>query len=601
MSKLSLSPACSALHAARRSTDSPLAGRRRSDIGSLLGRATMAALGSAMLAGAAHAQITTESIESGVVTPAQMASTLAGDSITVSNVTYNGAPVAAGLFANALAPIGIETGVILSSGAIANVVGPNNDDDRSLNNGRPGDADLDGLVGGGTLDAASLEFDFVSPAATISFRYVFGSEEYNEFVNTEFNDVFALFVNGVNCAMVPGTSQAVSINTVNLGLNSVFFVNNSPPTLDTQLDGLTTMLQCEAVVVPGATNRLKLVIADRADRILDSAIFFDANSLVAGFAPIAKLVAVPDTGTAPLTVSFLTAGSGDQDGPLASHIIDFGDGSVPTSADGPPPPTIEHSYTAAGTYTAQLTVTDSDGNTATATATVEVQASTDLAIVKSATQGSARVGDNITYTLVATNNGPSAATGVVVTDTLPAGLGVVSANATQGSCSVAGSQVSCAIGTLPPGGLASITLIASANAAGIVVNTASIGGVQADPLPANNSSSATVAVVLRSPTLVAEPAVISALPGLQLRLRFEARLSDGGAGVAGRSLVFTAGGQNCTSTTDANGVGGCNLTVSRLLATVFRLGYTARFDGDAVYSQTSDRGPIAELLGISLP
>jgi hypothetical protein len=57
-----------------------------------------------------------------------------------------------------------------------------------------------------TFDATVLEFDFVPTFSTVQFQYVFSSEEYSDFSNTSFNDVFAFFVNGVNIAVVPGTS-----------------------------------------------------------------------------------------------------------------------------------------------------------------------------------------------------------------------------------------------------------------------------------------------------------------------------------------------------------------------------------------------------------
>ncbi len=83
------------------------------------------------------------------------------------------------------------------------------------------------IVGAGhaTNDAAVLEFDFVPTQGTASFRYVFASDEYLEFVD-QFNDVFAFYVDGVNIALIPGTNTPVAINTVNPGDNASFFVNN---------------------------------------------------------------------------------------------------------------------------------------------------------------------------------------------------------------------------------------------------------------------------------------------------------------------------------------------------------------------------------------
>src|SRR3990170_754369 len=148
---------------------------------------------------------------SGTLAPADLASTLVGGGITISNVTFTGADVAAGRFSGGTGIIGFESGIILGSGNIVNVVGPNAQDDITTDNGGAGDADLTTLSGFPTNDAAVLEFDFVPVGSSVSFQYVFASDEYNEFVHSEFNDVFAFFINGVNCATVG--SDPVSINT----------------------------------------------------------------------------------------------------------------------------------------------------------------------------------------------------------------------------------------------------------------------------------------------------------------------------------------------------------------------------------------------------
>src|SRR5262249_30374302 len=127
--------------------------------------------------------------------------------------------------------------------------------------GTPGDPALSAIVGASTFDAAILEFDFVPQFSTVTFRYVFSSEEYNGFVNQPFNDVFAFFINGKNCALLPGSNAPVSINTINNGNpfpgedptphNPEFFRNNArvppanlAPTINTEMDGLTVVLIC---------------------------------------------------------------------------------------------------------------------------------------------------------------------------------------------------------------------------------------------------------------------------------------------------------------------------------------------------------------------
>ncbi|HZJ48918.1 MAG TPA: choice-of-anchor L domain-containing protein, partial [Acidimicrobiia bacterium] len=168
---------------------------------------------------------------------------LVGTGITFENINYVGAEDAIGQFSGGTGIIGFESGVILGSGNINNVVGPNEVDDDTTAHGEPGDADLDAIVDGGTQDAAVLTFDFVPSGNTVQFEYVFASEEYNEFVGSQFNDVFAFFINGSNCATVEGAR--VSVNTINGESNSSFYRNNDLQdgggSIDTEMDGLTVV------------------------------------------------------------------------------------------------------------------------------------------------------------------------------------------------------------------------------------------------------------------------------------------------------------------------------------------------------------------------
>ncbi len=255
---------------------------------------TLVLTGMLIGAPAANAAVLTQSLGVGL-TPTQLAAALVGSGVTVSNAQFAGANIAGGTFSGGGtgggATIGFDTGVILSSGAIASVVGPNTLDDATTVNGQPGDATLDTLLPTGQFseDAAVLSFDFVPDASSVSFKYVFSSEEYNEFVGSEFNDVFGFFVNGTNCATVGG--QPVSVNTINGGnpfgtgaTNPSLFRNNSlndpgPATINTEMDGLTTVLTCTAPVSANQTNTMKLAIADVGDSNYDSNVFIEAGSL----------------------------------------------------------------------------------------------------------------------------------------------------------------------------------------------------------------------------------------------------------------------------------------------------------------------------------
>ncbi len=227
---------------------------------------------------------------SGALEPDDLVDALVGGGVPTSNVTYTGANVAAGTFGGGGSIVGFNSGVILSTGDISFVVGPNQLTSVAALNGTAGDANLTTLAGFPTFDAAVLEFDFVPQTDIALFRFVFGSDEYNEFVHTQFNDVFAFYVNGTNCALVPGSGEPISINTINNGNpfgtppsnNPSLYRNNDarPGPIDTEMDGLTVILTCLASVNPGVNNHLKLAIADASDEDYDSVVFIQADSLV---------------------------------------------------------------------------------------------------------------------------------------------------------------------------------------------------------------------------------------------------------------------------------------------------------------------------------
>jgi len=245
---------------------------------------------------AARPSLSVTTVDLNSTTPQQLAQLLAGPGVVVSNVTFTGANVAGGSFTGGVADgLGIESGVILSSGNIASAAGPNLDDGVTGINKTPGDPNLNAIVGEPhtTFDAAVLEFDFVPSSNTVSFRYVFASDEYNEFVG-QFNDVFAFFIDGQNVALIPSTSTPVAINTVNLQTNSAFYRNNDPSDLGiptpfgTQFDGFTTVLTATATLTPNVSHHIKLAIADTDDDVLDSAVFLQAASFVSQNLTISK-------------------------------------------------------------------------------------------------------------------------------------------------------------------------------------------------------------------------------------------------------------------------------------------------------------------------
>ena len=211
---------------------------------------------------------------------------LVGGGVSVSNVTYQGHNLMKGTFSNGLSTnLGLDEGILLSSGNVHDVDNPASAQ-ASTAYGQPGDPTLTATCGFNTNDASVLEFDFVPTSDTILFRYVFGSEEYPEFVG-QFNDAFGFFVSGphpdgistydeYNIALIPGTNLPVTINNVNAGSYSQFYVANSGQYI--VWDGFTTVLTAMLVCIPCEQYHIKLAVGDAVDAVYDSGVFLEANS-----------------------------------------------------------------------------------------------------------------------------------------------------------------------------------------------------------------------------------------------------------------------------------------------------------------------------------
>jgi gliding motility-associated-like protein len=241
-------------------------------------------------------------ITSTALSPALMVqNVLLGGGISASGITYVGSPTARGTFNGSSSNIGFASGILLTSGDIANTIGPNNISGASTMNVLPGDPDLNIIMApSSSFDATILEFDFVATSDSIRFNYVFGSEEYMEFVSTTpggINDGFGFFISGPgisgpfsggaqNIAIVPGTSLPVTMFNLNLNTNSAFYFDNgdgfgtgtAPDGLTVQYDGFTIPLVAAAAVQCGQTYHIKLAIADGGDYSLDSGVFIEEGS-----------------------------------------------------------------------------------------------------------------------------------------------------------------------------------------------------------------------------------------------------------------------------------------------------------------------------------
>jgi len=219
-----------------------------------------------------------------------------GGGVTVTNVQFHGALTSTGASCNQIAyfsngnstSLGMDAGIVITTGCVNNV--PQNGSAFMSNDlGLSGVPELTSLAGAQTYDGAVLEFDFIPLDNQVSFTYIFGSEEYPEFVNAGYNDIFTFFITGPNpgggnytnqnIALIPSTSTPVSIDNVNAGSYSQYFVNNDGSSNQPVFDGFTTPLNAVADVVPCQTYHLKICIADAGDGIYDSGVFLKRNSL----------------------------------------------------------------------------------------------------------------------------------------------------------------------------------------------------------------------------------------------------------------------------------------------------------------------------------
>lgn len=229
-----------------------------------------------------------------------LAQILAGSGVTVTNAVLTGAANSSGTFSTTGNPIGIASGILLTSGQVANAVGPNIGTGTGTDNGTVGDANLD-LITSSSQDAAVLEFDVTPIGNSISFNYVFGSDEYPEYVCSNFNDVFAFFISGPipgggtynssNIALIPSSTLPVAINTVNPGVAGAnsgggsctslafsTYYNDNTGGQALEYDGFTDVFTAQAAVVPCQSYHLKLAIGDVGDGAFDSGVFLEGNS-----------------------------------------------------------------------------------------------------------------------------------------------------------------------------------------------------------------------------------------------------------------------------------------------------------------------------------
>ncbi len=229
-----------------------------------------------------------------------------GAGVEVTNITFNGEPDAVGYFSGGTQAIGIDRGIVMTSGSVESsgifTVGCNETglDFASTDNAIfLNDPDLATLTTPGLAlrDLAVYTISFIPTDSMLSFRYCFGSEEYPEYGCSPFNDVFGFFIQGpgypvpTNIAKIPNTNLSVSINNLhpanpsNPGctpLNAQYYNDNNGSNKQPSYDGFTDVFTAEAMVIPCQEYTIKLAIADVSDGVFDSGVFLEAKSFGTG-------------------------------------------------------------------------------------------------------------------------------------------------------------------------------------------------------------------------------------------------------------------------------------------------------------------------------
>jgi uncharacterized repeat protein (TIGR01451 family) len=200
-------------------------------------------------------------------------------------------------------------------------------------------------------------------------------------------------------------------------------------------------------------------------------------------------------------------------------------------------------------------VTTSNDGSDQSSASVCVQAMVDLSVTKAGSPATQDLGQgNITWTIVVTNNGPSADTGVKITDPLPTGNTFVSATSTKGTCT-GGAILNCTIGNMAAGESVTITLVTTPTVAGTQTNVVAVSGNRPETNTANNQATATVEVT--KPLTPPKPCIaVSKVTPKQLfvgrKTTLTIHVTQGGSAVKGIHVRIKGAGINARTTASSS-------------------------------------------------
>jgi gliding motility-associated-like protein len=275
---------------------------------------------------------------------------LLGQGVVASNITASGQNGQYGFFNGTNSNIGLDSGVVMSSGNISSIQPPGMGTITSTQATTPAGIvnDLKSVANSAfkmlnqpytvstVWDMTVIEFDFIPNGDSLKFNYVFASNEYLTFVNSQYNDVFGFFIYGPgitptdnvnnatgnlgadgnpdfsvyniggtnyypqNIAVVPGTNPGlpITISSIHPGSNSQYYIDN-PSKTTVYMNGFTTVFQALALVQCGQTYHIRLAVADASDGSLDTGVFLEGGSFSSN--TNITLTAIPPNSTGPNT------------------------------------------------------------------------------------------------------------------------------------------------------------------------------------------------------------------------------------------------------------------------------------------------------------
>lgn len=225
-----------------------------------------------------------------------LANTIFGSGVTVNGASYSGPANSSAIYSNGQLSPGVvpaNTGVILSTGNARDFTQSSGDPNRSTGTstdttGTNNNAAFNTIAGTNTYDAVWLDVDFTPVGNTMTMSFVFASEEFPEYINSQFNDVVGVWINGTHVPISVGNGST-SVNNINGSTQQNLFVSNTNDAYNTEMDGFTVVMTLTIPVNPGVVNSIRIGIADAADSS------YDSNLLIGGDSIQTTLVALDDS------------------------------------------------------------------------------------------------------------------------------------------------------------------------------------------------------------------------------------------------------------------------------------------------------------------